>query len=103
MPDPPETASAFVVPYACGLAGANASAACSARRYSKPLDLTVSPKLVENTRTSPGPAAAAAPAVATIWVLPDTPVTVAATPHSVTPVTSPGVPSHRFVPLMVIA
>jgi len=100
VPAPPETASALVVRYAWGLTGLNTSEACCWRRYSKALLFTVWPKLVENTRTSPRMAPAAVPAVTTICVEPLTPVTVAATPHNVTFVTSPIVPSHKFVPLM---
>ena len=90
VPDPPVTVSAFVVPYACGLAGANVSVACAARRYSNPLLLTVSPWLVENTHTSPMPGAAAPARTTTCvasWLWID-----AATPHSVTFVMSVPLP-----------
>jgi hypothetical protein len=99
VPDPPETDSALVAPYACGLAGAKTSGACSSRRYSKALLLTVSPKLVENTRTSPTPTAAAAPADTMICVADWLTIDATDTPHSVTFVMSE--PSHRFVPLMI--
>ncbi|OQA29598.1 MAG: hypothetical protein BWY59_00186 [Verrucomicrobia bacterium ADurb.Bin345] len=77
------------------LVGRNSEMTWSALTYSKPLSLTDSPWPAENTRTSPRPVAAAAPATTTICVG-DWPTTAALTPHSVTLVAS--VPSQRFVP-----
>ena len=64
------------------------------------LERTVWPSAAENTRTAPVPGDPTA-AVTTICVGDAESIEAAATPHSVTFVTSPGVPAHRLMPEMV--